>query len=76
MHAAAWRVPADSAIRKLAMYWVKKLAEDIAAADLDYIVSGCPSCRDGIELQSTLSNTAIKTDDIFGALLRTIGDDI
>ncbi len=48
----------------------EQLAEHIAEAHLDYVVSGCPSCRDGISLQSTLRDSDIAVGDIYDALLR------
>ncbi len=46
-----------------------KLAKEIIEERVSLIVSGCPSCRDGVLLQSTLTGTELTVTDLFGFLL-------
>ncbi|MBN1424581.1 (Fe-S)-binding protein, partial [Candidatus Fermentibacteria bacterium] len=47
----------------------ERLAAAIRDAGVDMVVSGCPSCRDGMQLQATIDGAPLRVDDIYGLLV-------
>jgi len=49
----------------------EQLAETIRNEKLENVISGCPSCRDGLMLQAALEGSEVETEDLYGFLLST-----
>ena len=47
----------------------KRLSEKIEANSLSHIVSACPACRDGVELQRTLTGADFEITDLYEPLM-------
>jgi Fe-S oxidoreductase len=48
------------------------LGKTIREQKLDTVVSGCPSCRDGVKMQAVLKGRNTQASDLFGMLLTAV----
>lgn len=47
----------------------ERLSEAIRRTGCQVVASGCPSCRDGLRLQSSLERSCLQVEDIYGLLV-------
>lgn len=61
---------------EVGMVIARRLTNAILSGGFSRVVSGCPSCRDGLRLQARLDRTGMSVVDIYGLLMETKQDGV